>query len=185
MVDAKRVRTEWTGLPGGSALTTVYFPLGATTQGAIDGMDAFWTSLAARIANDAAWSVQADVETIDTSTGNIISVDSGTANAGAGSDANPMLSLGTQGLLNLRTGVYLGGREVRGKIYVPVPTTNQNADGLPTAAYQTALTTAYNALLSAASIAHLIVYSPTHAEGIQVSGVTPSAYWARLRSRQR
>jgi hypothetical protein len=185
MVNIRRVRTEWTGLPGGPALTTTYFPLGASTQQAIDAMDAFWTSLQSRIANDAAWTVQADVEEIDPATGNIVAVTSGTTNGGNGSDTGGMLPNGTNGLLNLRTGVYLNGREVRGKLYVPAPTTAQLSDGVPAATYSSALVTAYNALLSAASIAFIYVYSPRNATAVQVTAATPSTNFARLRSRQR
>lgn len=185
MANLRRVRTEWTGLPGGPALSTMYFPNSVVTQGCIDAVDAFWTSMASRIANDAAWVVQADVDEIDSVTGNIVAVTSGTANPGAGTDAAQMLSLGTQGLLNLRTGQYVAGREVRGKIYVPVPTTTQNSDGVPTAAYQAALVTAYAALGTAAGGTGLRVWSPTHGVEFVSSAQSPSNYWARLRSRQR
>jgi hypothetical protein len=185
MVNIRRVRTEWTGLPGGPALTTTYFPLGASTQAAIDAMDAFWTTMAPQIANDAAWNVQGDVDEIDPTTGNIVAVTSGTPNSGSGTSASPMLSIGSQGLLNLRTGLYINGRELRGKLYIPVPTTAQNNDGVPTASYQALMVTAYNAALSSASITTLKVYSRTHGLESDIAAVTPSAYFARLRTRQR
>lgn len=185
MPTIRRVRTDWSGLPGGPALTTTYFPSVMSAANAIAFMTAFWTSLNSRIANDGQWTVLADTELIDDATGNIIGVESGVLQSGAGTDAGAMLSIGTQGLLNLRTGIYIGGRELRGKLYVPVPTTNANDDGVPSAAYLAALQTAYNAGQVAGGGLPAVVYSPTNSTSRSSTAQSPSPYWARLRSRQR
>ena len=185
MPSVKRVRTEWTGLPGGPALTTNYWPDSVSVANCIAGTQGFWDAMKARIANDAAWTVLADVETVDVTTGQVTSVASGTAGTGVGTASDAMLSLGTQGLLNLRTGTYVNGREVRGKLYVPVPTVGQNNDGVPIAAYKTALGASYAAALAAGPATAMMIYSPTNHAAYPVTATSPSAYWARLRSRQR
>jgi hypothetical protein len=148
-------------------------------------MGAFWTALNSRIGTPAIWTVQGDVDLLDDSTGNIIGVISTTPVTGTPSDAGALLSYGTQGCLNLRTGTYSGGREIRGKIYIPTPTVTQNNDGIPSSGYSAALQTAYNNMDAAAGASDVLVYSPTHNTSVAVSSPNPSAYWARLRSRQR
>lgn len=185
MATIKRVRTEWTGLPGGPGLSTIYFTNAATEQQVVDAVRDFWTALNSRICTPAIWTVQGDVDLIDDSTGNIISVQTATPRTGNGSDAGQMLSYGTQGLLNLRTGVYQNGREIRGKIYVPVPSTTSNNDGVPQSTYSAALVTAYAAMEATAAASDVVVYSPTNGLSVPVSAPNPSAYFARLKSRQR
>lgn len=180
-----KVRSVFTGLPGGPALTTTYFRTsGSSPQGAADQMRAFWNFLAPTITAGAAIQIADEVLTIETATGNIIASDATTTAVVNSSGAGDALSRGTSGLLNLNTGVYFNGRQVRGKLYVPQPAEGANTLGLPSAAYKTALENAWAALI-AVSGSGPAVYSPTAGDAWPISSVTPSNYWARLRSRQR
>lgn len=180
-----RIRTEWTGLAGGSGLTTTFFDESTFgVQQTIDKMADFWSSLDSVINTEATWSVAGDADIIDPTTGNIIAVESGTAVSGGGTDISATLSAGTQGLLNLRTGVYAGGREIRGKLYVPAPAIDHLDEGVPDQDYRDALTTAW-ATFSATVVHPPVVYSRTHGQWEGAASAQPSNYFARLTTRQR
>ena len=60
-----------------------------------------------------------------------------------GTDTGDVLPRQTQGLLRWGTASVIGGRRVRGRLFMPAPAEDQNSiSAAPEAAYQSALTTA-------------------------------------------
>jgi hypothetical protein len=180
-----RVRTVWTGIAGTPFLTTTYFDASAyASSAAVTNMAAFWDAIPTHININLDWQVQGDVDIVDPVTGQITAIESNTPESGSGSSSLEVLSLGTCGLINLRTGVYVAGREIRGKLYVPGPTEGSSIQGTPGAAYASALQTAFDTLQSPSG-PQLVVYSPKNARWEPVAAPVVSSYWARITTRQR
>jgi hypothetical protein len=180
-----RTRTEWSGLPGFPGLQTLYWAASAgSAQAAVDELAASYTGAASLIDNSLDWVIRSDVEEVDPTTGQVTGLISVTGATDDGSQAAAAMSLGTQGLVWLRTGVWRNGREVRGRFYLPGVCTSGNDQGTPSSTYQTGILAAVTALVDQASV-NLVVYSPSNSEWLPIEALVISPYWARLRSRQR
>jgi hypothetical protein len=181
-----RVTTRFTGVQGTPWYSNQYF-IGSTQEQAVAAQDAvfeFWSDLAGHMPTAVTGEVQPEVDLVDPATGNVTqtfvvpqqNVDF------AGGAALPWA---VQGLVRLRTGDFIAGREVRGRIYIPAPTAENNSNGVPSASYVTLLQTAATALLSAATAGGgLCVYSRTHNSFHEVSTVSAWNQFAELRTRR-
>lgn len=180
-----RVRTAITGGQGGPSLSTLHFNVvgGLTAANAVAATATFWTALRTRISNQLTMTVESDVATIDIATGQVTGI---TATAGAvvtGNDAGDPAPWATQGLIRWRTGIYVGGREIRGRTFIPGVTDTSTPLGVPSAAYLTDLNAAAAALIANA-VSDLEVYSPARREAAPaVLGQTWTNF-ASLRSRR-
>lgn len=114
----QRVRVTYTG-PGGGGLGSFYFH---ADDASADCEEAVGTLLAAV---DGAWSdqwhwaTQNIVDFIDTATGDITSSASVTPSSGGGASSTACLPTSTQMLWQWKTGVRVGGREIRGRSFIP------------------------------------------------------------------
>lgn len=184
-----RVRTGITGVIGGPYLNTMYSINTATTldaQNFSDAVGAFWTAVSSAVSADASWATEAEVAVMDETTGNISQILTVTPTTGAGVAAGNLLSPATQGLVRWRTGQFIGGREIRGRTFIPAATVGSNSDGVPSAAYQTDLQGAADAL-NAANVAFAIWHRPSPASaGVAHEVISQSVWnkWAVLRSRR-
>ena len=185
MPDIYRVRTAITGGPGGDGLSTMWFDAtgGLTAQNAANAVRTFWSSMANRTSNNLTYTVEPAVYTVDDATGLATGVTSTTTTAVPGTDANDEESWATQGLLEMRTGHFIGGREVRGRIFIPGPTSVSGSGGNPVAAYQTQLSAAGAALIADANSIWL-AYSRKNATSVSVTVANSWTKWAVLRSRR-
>lgn len=183
-----RVSTEWSGtMQGLPYFSNLYF--GGTTDGeadaAVAAVTAFWQAVDDRVANNLTWTISSDVESIDLLTGNVIAVFSTPGGTGSGAETGDLAPPYTQGLIRWRTGVYSGGREVRGRTFIPGVTENQNTEGVPVATYISGNATAAQTLITASAPAgNLRVYSPTKQLASTVTSASTWNQWAVLRSRR-
>lgn len=184
MVDLYRVRTVFTGIAGTPYLSTMYFrTIDGTAQQAVNAVGAFWGAVDGQMHTDLLWDTDSDVEVISDATGQIVSVQSTTPVSGGGALSGDILPPATQALIRWRTGSFVGGREIRGKTFIPGLTETAATSGQVTTATLTAFETAAATLQGTAN-ANLVVYSRannTHAE------VVSSSCWAQfavLRSRR-
>lgn len=194
-----RVRTSVTGVAGSPYLSTQFFesvgsPTSGEAQAAADKVANAWSALAAQINTNAQVAVEAVVDDLDASTGDLIASFSTTTTVTQPSAVGDPLPPANQGLMVINTGEIANSRRVRGRIFVPSPTESANSDGIPIVTYLDALNAAGAALLASPVDPALVVWRrpvydsvgvltrPGEAHG--AIGVTGSPQWAILRSRR-
>lgn len=180
-----RVDTVTTGLDGAPFFTQLFFnDTAGTASDAVDAVVAFWEDLASVIVNDCTMTVDGIVTIVDQATGAITGTE-GTASGAAvvGTNAGEPLPNATQGLIQWRTGDYVGGREIRGRTFIPGPGSASNALGEPTSSYIAALEAAAATLVGNASTV-FVVFSRAKLTARAVIDGTAWDEWAVLRSRR-
>lgn len=154
-----------------------------TAQNAATAVRNFWVACAVKLLNTYHFQVEGAVDTIDLATGKPTGSTAVTAADVVGTQNNDALPWATQGLVEWRTGFYSGGREVRGRTFIPGNVEIMSTSGVPTGEYTGALQTAANALISDA-LSQVQVYSRKHTLASGVTGATVWPKWAVLRSRR-
>ena len=107
-----------------------------------------------------------------------------------GTNATDALPRQTQGLVQFSTASVIGGRRVRGRLFIPGPCTGSNTtSGSPTTTYSSLLVTAFGSLLTAGATASQLVvwHRPQGGSGGAspvVTGVGSATRWSVLRSRR-
>lgn len=179
-----RVRTVFTGVTGSPWVSTAFFGEGSGTgQQAATAVGAFWSSVDSLMEVSVSWSTLADVEIVDASTGQVTGVVNTTPVTGGGVAATTGLPVATQALVRWRTGVYVGGREIRGRWFIPGLATTANTDGAPSSTVLSTVNTAAATLLADAN-ADLEVWSRKNGTApVAVSGSCWNQF-AVLRSRR-
>lgn len=180
-----RVRTALSGGSGGAGLSTMYFDAtgGLTAQNAATAVRTFWATIANRISNNYTMTVEPLVYEINASTGQPVGVTGTTTTPVSGTDSADEEPWATQGLIFWNTGNFIGGREIRGRTFVPGPTSVSGSGGAPAAAYTAGLASAAAALIADVNT-DLEVYSRLHTSAVSVSAASVWSKWAVLRSRR-
>lgn len=140
-MDMARVRVVCSGWQGAPGLNTFYFGWDGTpgtwtseiVQDCVDRVTAFFTS--ARGIFPEAWSMATTsaVDIVDAATGDITAVVSSTAGSIASGTSTPGFGPAASGLcLNLLTGVYIGGRQLRGRSFFSPIGLQDDGNGSPT-----------------------------------------------------
>lgn len=180
-----RVDTVMTGDPGAPYLSSMYFTGDDQTEAgqAASAVRAFWAAIVSSMVAPLSIQVQPEVVSVDVATGEPIEIFSTTQDVLTATGSGDALPWATQGLVRWRTGFFIGGREVRGRTFIPALTEGHSTAGRPTAALLTILNGAASGLIADAN-SQLLVYSKTHHSSADV--VTGSAWseWAVLRSRR-
>lgn len=184
-MDIYRVRTLGTGPTGAPYLSTMYFDAssGQTAQHAADAAHNFWQGLVSVMNNGVHMATEADVYVIDSTTGHptsVVGVTPGTAN---GTLTDSLAPLATQARVDWHSGVFVGGREQRGRTFIPGVCYTVVSGGLPTNSYLTTVTAAIASLMGTAG-ANLGVYSRKHHLFTYVSLGKAWNNFAVLRSRR-
>lgn len=134
MTEIIRVRHVWTGTAGLPGVSTTYVDSGAgNAQLAVDAWGDFWTALDDLIANDFTVTLGGNMDHIEDTTGEILSVEAIDEVAIPMQASGQFLPLASQGLCQFLTGVFYSGRQLRGKMFVPGIVEDQNEVGVPTA----------------------------------------------------
>lgn len=180
-----RVTTRFTGVPGSPYYSTMYFDGDDQTaaDNAADAVDTFWAAADGVMTDTIDWERLAEVEEVDVSSGHVIGVFQTIPGAGSGASGNERLSGVMQALIRWRTGVYLGGREIRGRTFIPGMVQDSNDAGVLTGTVRDALS-GYAAGLIADANSTLVCYSPTHSAQATVLTGTCWSEYAVLRSRR-
>lgn len=180
-----RVKTQLVGGVGGDQLTTMYFDDSGTltAQHAADAVRLFWNQVQPRISSQYTAFILPEVDTIDQSTGHPIGSTGTTTAPVVMGDAGDPLPWATQGLIEWSTGFYLGGRQVRGKTFIPGPTETWSTNGAPIAGYQSACAAAVTALIGDV-LSDFGVYSRKNRQFISATSGSAWTKWAVLRSRR-
>lgn len=180
-----RVRVALGGaVVAGGGLSTFYF-VGASGDEAlmVDAVGDFWDAIAPQITSNVTYATEPDVDELDTVTGTLLGSAAVTPRTGAGTSAEEALPWATQGLLRLRTGAVVGGRELRGRLFIPGLTEGKSLGGKPTAAVITAINSAAATFAARGDVAWH-VWSRTHGASADVVTATMWDNFAVLRSRR-
>lgn len=144
----------------------------------------FWEDIAALAQAPNVFSVQGEVLDVDPSTGNTTGVFSTTPHTHNCINTGEILPPSLQVLVRLRTGVYVNGREVRGRIFLPGMSEAQATSGKPAASLISAVQTAADLLITAGDPDSLLVWSRTHGVAHPVVSASVWSEFAVLRSRR-
>jgi hypothetical protein len=146
-------------------------------------MAAFLAAIKTRVTPAVTFTLADNVQVLDVTTGEPTANLTGSTHYDpyVGSAAGDALPQAVQGLLHLRTGVYIGGREVRGRINIPGCSEGDSTAGIPTAVALGNYNTAAANLLSGAGFG---VWSRTHGVLEDVISIAAGTKWAVLRSRR-
>lgn len=187
MVTLARVRTVFTGVAGTPWYSNLYFHTDATTPDVqIDQVRDFWTALVSFIDNGVTATVEGDVSLLESTTGAITGISSGTALLVVGTATQQAMPPATQGVLHEFTSIFVGGRQLRGKTFLPGLTINAaDANGAPVAAFKTAVLGAGNALITAANATgNWQVWSKHNLVSSDIVSISTPSKFGVLRSRR-
>lgn len=148
MVDIRRVRTVFTGVPGTPWYSNIYFRADETGQTAAEAADAvqdFWTNWSIFMQGGITATVEGEQPIMESESGNILSYDTVTSVNIVGQLQEERLPTANQGLLKLQTGGVVASRKVLGKIFLPGATETQSSNG-------TLITTTREAMVTAAQL---------------------------------
>jgi len=174
MVQISRFRTVFTGVAGAPWYNNLYFE-GGTPEGAAYGeaVATFWDECASQMDSEVSWVVEPTYTVIETDTGLIQDIGDWAGDTGVGSVAGEALPWACQGIINWRTNLYIAGRELRGKTFVPALQQNANNNGVLVGTAVADLLGAAENLISNSNSA-FCVYSRTHlTEAIVESAQVP------------
>lgn len=180
-----RVRVTWSGSPvAGGGLSTFYFA-GTGTDGAeeVDAVGDFLDDIKANLSNQISFATEPDVDLLDGTTGTLTGSFPTTPRSGTGGNTSEPLPLSSQGLLRLRTGVVVNGRELRGRLFIPGFCENNSDSGAPNAGTRANIEAAAVTLRSD-TLTEWQVWSRTHGVSAAVGSASMWTKWAVLRSRR-
>lgn len=180
-----RIRVAW-NVPGGSpGLSTFYFA-GSNQTDATNCSSAVDTLLAAIEPyqdTETTYKVDPTCVAMDESSGAIIGAFGISGTTGAGNVVGESIPFACQALAQLRTNVYVNGREIRGRLFIPGLTESQVTNGVVSSAALSGLNAAFGALVADAD-ADYVVWSRRNGQDSPVTAVTVWEQLAVLRSRR-
>jgi len=183
-----RVRTVFTGITGSPWVNTLNFGGPAQTgnqtdaDAAVAATGVFWSAVDAHMNTAVQWTTLPDVLFLGDD-GIAAAAYATTPQTGSGGAADSILPLTSQALVRTLTSVFIGGRQIRGRIFVPGLTEAANLTGQLVAGVQSAIATAAQTLNSVAT-PPLAVWSKANGTVTPVSAVSVWSQFAVLRSRR-
>lgn len=155
-----RFRINWSGVNSGfSVMHTGSAP--AAAQADADALDEWLQDIAGTMVVTQQFQVDQEVEEVDPATGNITGVVTITSINRTGNVNTAPVPQAAQALFRWRTGFYSGGREVRGRTFVPgLALANSSASGELASATVATLQTAGTTLLADSGFG---IWSPARA----------------------
>lgn len=184
MTNLQRIRTVFTGVAGTPWYSNIYFQgNGDTVSGVAGHVRDFWSSIMGYIDDSVTWTVEAEVAIINDANGQIVEMADWAGGSGVGGSADVPLPRATQALINWNTGVFVSGRQVRGKTFIPGIVQGANSQGTLASSVRTTYQNAANELISDGN-GTLCVYSPTRHTSALVGSANVPTKFAVLRSRR-
>lgn len=184
-----RQRTVWTGVAGAPYYSTfITEDPGADSQR--EDMADFWNALGGLIDNNVTWTVEGTSYEFDEVSGEVVSIENVTDDiSGMGTAGGQALPRATQALVQWRTGVYIAGRELRGRLFLPCFVEDASNDGVLDGTAKSAIEDALDILLgidlgTQGFNGSLSVWSRTHGTHETVQSFSVSDQFAVLRSRR-
>lgn len=183
MASIFRVRTVMTGVAGSPFYSNLFFDATTVTPTQVtNGVTELWTDLLSSIATGLTIVVEAEVAVVDDSTGQITDTAFGTPSTQSSGGSGESLPTATQGLIRTRTGTYVNGREIRGRMFVPRPSESSNNFGAPNTTYVNALAGAAANLVDTGL--DWVCWSRSSGQSAPIVSVSAWNQFAVLRSRR-
>ena len=180
----KAVLTAPSGSPYFNQTYWVKSP-GLDVRDSVSKYRTFWNDIKSYIQEDTIVQVSNEIDVVDIDTGNIIDVTTiDPVDAVLGTDSGQALPWATQGLARFVTGVYVSGRALRGRLFIPAITESNNVAGIPGSGMLSAVNGAITSMTSAGLDASMAVYSRTHHVAAPTVGGNMWNQWSILRSRR-
>lgn len=180
-----RITTEFSGpLVAGGGVNRLYFlDTGGSAADAHGAVVAWWAAAAVGMMSTLSYTVSGEIELVNIGTGAVEGIETTDAVTSTGVGSGDPLPPATQALVRLRSGFYVGGREVRGRIFIPGQGEINQTTGVPDTTLRNAYNTAIGNLIGDPD-SSLVVWSRT--KGTAASVVSGSTWekWAVLRSRR-
>jgi hypothetical protein len=186
MADLWRVKTTITGDHGAPWYSQQYFAtsIGLDTQSAVDAVGAFWDSLKSYIHISNSVNVSGEVDVVDIDTGSltgVVAVDD--VNVTTTKNTTPLPD-GIQACGSYGTGVYVSGRELRGRLFVPGLTTDAMSNGRLESGMAGVIKSSLDNLTAATLMHEMVVYSRTHHVAAPCVTTRVNTEFSMLRSRR-
>lgn len=181
-----RVRTFLEGgLVTGGGLSDFYFlQVTGTAAQANAAVGLFWAPLQPGMSPQVTWRTDGEVLTIDDATGDITATTAVTPLSGVGTQTGEPLPPATQGLITLRTGAFVLGKEIRGRKFIPgICEADNTSTGAVSSTQVNRMNNAINALIADAN-STFAIYSPTKHTSANVTSGAARTYFAVLRGRR-
>jgi hypothetical protein len=181
-----RTRLQIAGTVVGASVMTHYWDGPSDAAHAVDVRQAiglFGSALQTSMKSGTTLNLEPDAEVVDPTTGQITGLEPMLAYGVTGSDPGDQLPVATQGLIRWRTGVFVGGREIRGRSFIPSPTEGNNTNGKPSSSYITNVGNAAIAILSDPA-AGFAIWSRANGQVAPVVSHSVWSEWSGLRSRR-
>lgn len=158
-----RYTFRMTGLAGAPYFSTFYTNGNAPADAAaaVPHMHTFWTALAGLITNGLTIALEPEVDSLLPETGQVVNTFSGGVFTNIVTGGNAPLPKATQGLLRLRTGGFVAGRRVNGRVFIPALANDAQLGGVPSTAFLTTVAGAAEDLRTdlAATASEWVVWS--------------------------
>lgn len=119
-----------------------------TAEGAATAVATLWTGLETWLSDGLAWTVEPEIDEVNPTTGQITGAETWAGDTGTGDDAAERLPNATQLLVRSRSGVYINGRERRGRIFIPGMIETQSLQGKPASGLCDAVQALFNGFQS-------------------------------------
>lgn len=180
-----RVRTVVTGVAGSPYYIVGYFEdLGDNEQQCVDAWSDFTAVDPGAQKQGSRWETEGEVEVVNPITGDTVGVRQATPVVINGITDLPVLPLSQQLLVRWRTGVYVAGREIRGRTNLPIQfVANSTSTGTPTSTIIDA-TNIRATTLQEQILAELVVWSKKNGRWERVTTSSTWNQFSVLRSRR-
>jgi len=185
MVDIYRVRTALAGGSGAAQVSTMFFSSAAseTAQDAATAVHDFWDDIKDVLYSGYTATVESDVYLIDQATGEPTGTVGVTVAAITCTGASDPLPWATQGLVRWTTGTFIGGRQVRGRTFLPGTLESCNTLGVPNSVYTGVVNPALATFLGTTGVTP-VIYSRKNHSAWPIINANLWTKWAELRSRR-
>jgi hypothetical protein len=181
-----RSRINIAGVATGGGVITQHWLASEDGAGALavrTALNTWLTAVKSQVHTTCVFTVFEPLEVIDPATGQVSGTLPITTMTHVGASTTEQQPRAIQALVRWFTGVYVGGREIRGRTFIPGITEGGNDAGVPASALMTNLDSAANTLASDSS-AKLAVWSKARGQAVDVVSAATWNQFAVLRSRR-
>lgn len=180
-----RVRVGYSGIGGTPYLSTFFFNGAGQTDAdnAASAVATFQGAIDAFQDSELTWRTDPQVVEINEANGQALGSYSTAAQTASGSVTGESVPFIAQALVRMRTGVYIAGRELRGRLFIPGLTEVNSTNGVLASATLTGLGIACDNLRTDAD-AEWVVWSRTHGQDSVITAANVWEQFATLRSRR-
>lgn len=184
MTEISRLRSVWTGFPGGPGVTTMFF---LDTATAVESVHTLWTDLASRFPIDVHIQVENSGDIIEDTTGDLTGSWSADAVAVVNGSSSDSYAAPAGGVIDWITETIANHRRLRGRTFlVPLSSVEYENDGSLENAARTSMQAAADAFVASQSASFVIWHRGTGSDGS--NGLVTTAFVpdmiAVLRSRR-